>query len=110
MPLRIPARQAGRMLRGATFQVATSASVPTFFDACRYEYRHGRRGACLAFVAGFGGVGDAGGVAVRPPSLICCSPPVVLGYWSPSGKTRVARNSTGHGRSEPDRPVWQLDT
>src|ERR1035437_5511021 len=29
-----------------TFQVATSASLPTFFEECRYEYRHGRRGAC----------------------------------------------------------------
>src|ERR1035437_1491684 len=46
--------------------VATSASVPTFFDACRYEYRHGRRGACLAFVAGFGVVGDAVGSMAAP--------------------------------------------
>jgi hypothetical protein len=33
-------------IRGATFQVATPASVPAFFEECRYEYRHGRRSAC----------------------------------------------------------------
>jgi hypothetical protein len=28
-------------IRGATFQVATSAPLPTCFQECRYEYRHG---------------------------------------------------------------------
>jgi hypothetical protein len=28
-------------IRGATFQVATSAPLPTFFEECRYESRHG---------------------------------------------------------------------
>src|ERR1035437_7011746 len=31
--------------RSVTFQVATSASLPTFFEECRYEYRHGRGNA-----------------------------------------------------------------
>src|ERR1035437_10397713 len=29
-----------------TFQVATSASVPTFFEGCRYGHCHGRRANC----------------------------------------------------------------
>jgi hypothetical protein len=43
-PLSTPDRSSC-CIRGATFQVATSASVPTFFVGCRYEYRHGRRDA-----------------------------------------------------------------
>src|SRR5450759_1454524 len=31
-----------RYIRRVAFQAATSASWPTFFEACRYEYRHGR--------------------------------------------------------------------
>jgi hypothetical protein len=30
-------------IRRAAFQAATSAFSPTFFEDCRYEYRHGRR-------------------------------------------------------------------
>src|ERR1035437_5746803 len=34
-----------RCIRSVTFQVATSASLPTFSKECRYAYRHGRRDA-----------------------------------------------------------------
>jgi hypothetical protein len=55
-------------LRGATFQVATSASLPTFFEVCPYEYRHGRRNARSTVVGGVVGSAWPG------PELIVANP------------------------------------
>src|SRR5450759_2897796 len=79
----------------ATFQVATSASLPTFLEECRYEYRHGRRNArstCTREPSGFARPGPA--VAVKRSAWAPAPGPPPLPWTSRSAAScrRSARS------------------